>query len=307
MKVAVTGANGAVGRAILRGARSHRPAPLDLVAAVRSERAAAELRPLVAEAAGVARVSPGVARVSYDDLASLGAAFAGAAAVIHLAGVLVERPDSTYEDANVETTRRVAHAARHSGVGKLVLVSAIGADQKSANRYWRTKGEAEVAVWTSGLAHTVLRVPMLLGRGTEGAAALRRRLGRRAVLLIGGGRTLQQPLDVDDLARAALIACTPGIARDRTLELAGPVSVPAREIVERAARLTGCRIRIISVPRPPVRLALAMLRRVAARGFSPDALEVLETDTKVDAAPAARELGIDLTGLDDMIRHSLEP
>jgi uncharacterized protein YbjT (DUF2867 family) len=300
MKVAVTGANGAVGRAILRGARSHRPAPLDLVAVVRSERAAAELRPLVAAAAGVARVS-------YDDAASLGRAFDGAAAVIHLAGILVERHESTYEDANVETARRVAHAARRSGAVKLVLVSAIGADEKAANRYWRTKGEAEAAVLASGVAHTVLRVPMLLGRGTEGAAALRRHLGRRAVPLVGGGRTLQQPLDVDDLAQAAITACTPGIARNRTLELAGPVSVPAREIVERAARLLDCRIRIISVPRPPVRLALAILRRVGFRGFSPDALDVLTTDTKVDPAPAARELGIELTGLDDMLLHSVGP
>jgi len=298
MRLVVTGANGAVGRAILRRARSHRPAPLEVVAAVRSERAAAELRALLAPAASVARVS-------YDDAASLGAAFDGASAVIHLAGVLVERPDSSYEAANVETTRRVADAARRSGVGKLVFVSAIGADAKSPNRYWRTKGEAEALVRASAVPHTVLRVPVLLGHGTEAAAALRRRLGRRVVPLLDGGRTLQQPLDVHDLARAAIVACPPGIAENCSLELVGPISLPDRAIVERAARLTGRRIWIISVPTPPVRLALSVLRRVAVRGVSPDVLEVLTTDTRVDPAPAAGELGVALTGLDDMIRHSL--
>ena len=90
MKVVLTGANGAVGRVILLGAPSH--GALDVVAAVRSERAVAELRSVVATA-------PGVAHVSYDDVARLAATFDGAAAVIHLAGVLVERRDSSYEEA----------------------------------------------------------------------------------------------------------------------------------------------------------------------------------------------------------------
>jgi len=294
MRVAVTGANGAVGRAVLRDAPS-----LELVAAVRSEQAAVELQPL----ARTARIM----RVSYDDPASLGAAFEGATAVIHLAGILVERPGSTYEDANVETTRHVADAAKRCGVVKLIFVSAIGADERSPNRYWRTKGEAEAVVRASGISHTILRVPMLLGRGTEAAVALRRRLEHGTVPLLGGGRTLQRPLAVDDLARAALIACDPVVTKDRTLELVGPTSVPARKIVERAAQLMGRRIRIVPVPVWPVRLAVAIARQVSGRGFSPDALEVLTTDTKLDPAPAARELGITLTALDDMIRESLQP
>jgi len=300
MKVAVTGANGAVGRAVLRCARGRAPAPLDVVAAVRSDRAAEALRPLVGPAGRVARVS-------YSDPASLDAAFEDACAVIHLAGILVERPDSRYEDAHVETTRRVAEAAKRNSVGKLVLVSAIGADPASANRYWRTKGEAEAVVQTSGLSYTVLRVPLLLGCGTEGAAALERRLRRDTVTLLGGGRTLQQPLHVDDLGRAAIHACDPDLAAGLTLELVGPAALPEREIVERAARLRGRRIRIRSVPTRLVRLALMLRQRVAGPGFSPEALEVVTTDTRVDPVPAAVALRIALTGIDDMIRQSIEP
>jgi NADH dehydrogenase len=288
MKVVVTGANGAVGRAMLR--RVARP---EIVAVVRSERAAAELR-------AVAGAAP-VVRVSYDDAPSLAAAVAGATAVVHLAGILVERGDSTYAHANVETTRRVVEAAARAGVAKLVLVSAVGADERSTNRYWRSKGDAEAVVRASGVAHTILRVPMLLGHGTEAAAALRRRLEGRVVALLAGGRTRQQPLAVTDVAHAALIAGDPAAATGRTLELAGPTAVTERHLLERAARLVGRRVRIVPVPVPAARLALAVLRRAG------DALEVLTTDTRLDPAPAARALGLTLTSLDDMIRESLEP
>jgi NADH dehydrogenase len=291
--IVVTGANGAVGRAIVRLAPSR---GVDVIAAVRSARAAAEVR----ERASAAQV----VRVSYGEPQSLVPALEGASALIHLPGVLFERPGSSYEVANVETTRCVVWAASRAGVSKIVFVSAIGADPHSPNRYWRSKGEAEQLVRESGVPFTILRVPMLLGRATEAAAALRRRLRHRCTLMLDGGRTLQQPLDVDDVAHAALAACAGALAADRTLELVGPVTVTAGEIVERAARLTGRRVRILPVPARPAERVLRAVRRLTGHGV-PDALEVLATDTRVDAAPAATALGIELTPLEAMIRKSL--
>ena len=244
-------------------------------------------------------------RISYDDPASLKAAFTGAAAVIHLAGTLVERPDSTYEIANVETTRAVAEAAAFCGVGKLVFVSANGADPRSRNRYWRSKGDAEVVVRASTCEHTILRAPLLLGPGTEGTAALQRHLRKETVVLPGGGRHLQQPLHVDDLARASMVAAGLGIAKNRTLELVGPVSLPDRELLVRAAKVLGRTLRIRSLPLVPLRLVLAVRRRFSGGGFSPDVLEVITANTQLDPLPAAAELGIQLTGVDEMISQSL--
>ncbi|HTI55483.1 MAG TPA: NAD(P)H-binding protein [Verrucomicrobiae bacterium] len=299
MTVVITGANSAAGLAILRRAARESP-PLGVVAAVRSEGAARALGPL-------SGAPSRIARISYDEPASLEAAFRGAAAVIHLAGILVERPGSTYEQANVSTARAVVAAAGRSGVRRLVLASAVGADPAATNRYWRSKGEAEGAVRASGLGYAILRLPLLLGRGTEGAAALRRHLGRPVAVMPGGGRTLQQPLDVEDLARAALAATEPALGGGCVLDLVGPVSLPQRELLARAARVAARRVRVWPAPTGLVRLALALRQRLAGPGFSPDALEVITTDTRLDPAPAAAALGLGLTSLDEMIRHSLEP
>jgi uncharacterized protein YbjT (DUF2867 family) len=298
MRIVITGANSASGQAILRCAPEAGVLPNALVAAVRSDRAADEIRLLLGEGSNLAKVS-------YDDPGSLDAAFRGASVIIHLAGILVERPGSTYEQANVAPARSVAVAAKRAAVEKFVLVSATGADEKSANGYYRTKGQAEAVVRDSGLCHTILRAPLLLGPATEGAAALARNARGPKAKLIGGGRNFQQPLYVDDLARAALAATQPSVASNRTLDLVGPVSLPERELVERAARMLGHGVRVSSIPKGLLSFMLAIRQRVSGPGFSPDVVEVITANTRLDSRPAASELGIQLTGIDEMIKKSL--
>jgi NADH dehydrogenase len=298
-KVVVTGANSAVGQAILKCGAEVVLTPTIFLAAVRSERAAEEIRSQLKD-------PQHITRISYVEPASLDAALQGAGAVIHLPGILVERRDSTYEQANVASTRGVVESAKRAGVGKFVLVSATRADETSANRYYRTKGQAETLVRASGLPYTVLRAPLLLGPGTAGSAALKRNASLRRARLIGGGRNLQQPLYVKDLARAAVIAATqPWVASNLTLDLVGPVSLPERELVEQAARRQGHEIHIGSIPRNLLCLALAIRQSIAGPGFSPDVLEVITADTRIDPQTAASKIGIQLTGIDEMIQTSL--
>src|ERR1700726_2408555 len=161
MKIVITGANSATGQAILRCALDAGVSPNALVAAVRSDRAADEIRNLLGEGSSLAKVS-------YDDPSSLDAALRGASAIIHLPGTLVERPGSTYEQANVAPARSIVEAAKRCAAEKVVLVSATGADETSSNGYYRSKGQAEALVRASGLCYTILRAPLLLGGASEG-------------------------------------------------------------------------------------------------------------------------------------------
>ena len=298
-RLVVTGANGALGREIV--ARTlDRPEPgVEIVAAVRSERAAAQLPTLPPERGAVIRIS-------YEEPQGLEKACEGATTLVHLPGVLVERPGATYESANVKTTEVAIGAARAAGVRKLVLVSAYGADAASRNRYFRTTGEAEQRVAAAGLPFTILRAPLLLGPHTEGARALLRETSSGTAWLLSGGQTWHQPMDVADLAHGVLrAALVPEVAPERPLDVGGRERLRYRDLVERAARLRGERLRIWPVPPAPVRLFLALRTRFGGPGLSPDALEVLLTDTTVDADASAQELGISLTSLEVTLRRCL--
>ena len=95
------------------------------------------------------------------------------------------------------------------------------------------------------------------------------------------------------------------VACNRILDLVGPVSLPERELVQRAARLLGRTVRVRSIPKAPLRFALAIRRRVSAPGFSHHVVDVITADTRLDSQTAASTLGIQLTGLDEMIKKSL--
>lgn len=297
-KLVVTGANSALGRILIERALL-RP-DVGLAALVRSARAEAELPPLPRERGRVVRVG-------WSDADALRAACAGAAGLIHLAGILIESRETDYRDANVETTRAAIGAARAAGVGKFVLVSAVGADPDSHNPYWRTKGEAEMLVRESGLAYTILRCPMVLACLSAGVRALVRESGSPIVPLPGGGAHLEQPIDARDLADGALnaalsLACAP----DATLDSIGPESVPLRELVLRAARLRGKRPLIVPVPTALLCALLALRTQLFGPGFTPEVIEVLLKDARLDPAPAAKALGITLRPLDETLAYSLE-
>ena len=127
--------------------------------------------------------------------------------MVHLAGILFESPTSSYQTANVDATQAVVDACRTAGVSHVVLVSVLGADPDSTNRYLRSKGRAERIVAESGLSAAIIRTPILLGPGMAGARAIVHAASQQTVTLLGGGRHSIRPLDVDDLSRAILRCC----------------------------------------------------------------------------------------------------
>jgi len=136
--IGVTGATGFVGRHILNRLveRGHRPRAL-----VRH----ADRAPF--NPADVDTVTGSLA-----DAGALRTLVAGADAVIHLVGIIVERGAATFETIHVAGTEAVIAAARAAGVRRLVHMSALGArDEPGATAYHRTKARAEQLVAASGI------------------------------------------------------------------------------------------------------------------------------------------------------------
>ncbi|NIM01745.1 MAG: NAD(P)H-binding protein, partial [Acidobacteria bacterium] len=219
-----------------------------------------------------------------------------ASCVVHLAGILIETRASRYESANVATTSSVVEAARLAGVDHIVLVSVLHADPDSGNRYLASKGEAERIVTESGIATTILRTPILLGAGTAGADSLLRGARAGRTTLIGGGRYVLHPLDVDDLSRAILAVCDDLPDGVRVHELVGPEGVTHRDLIARTAQMMGREVSIGSVPTWLAKAAAAVSSRLSGGGMTPTVIDVITSEEIVERN-ADDALGIELTPL----------
>lgn len=285
MNIAITGANSSVGLILLRHLAER--GDIQVVACVRSALAVPNLP-----------VSPSISvrAVDYADRDGLAATLSGAACVVHLAGILFENPVSSYQTANVDATQAVVDACRKAGVRRIVLVSVLGADPMSPNRYLRSKGRGERIVLESGLSGAIIRTGILLGPGMAGARAVVQAASQPAVTLLGGGRHSIRPLDVDDLSCAIVRCCErsgPGLI---LYELVGPEPAAYRDVVARTAAMMNRRVSIRSLPIWLARLGAAVSGWRRRSGMTPTIIDVI-TASEVVHENADAALGVHLTPL----------
>ncbi len=290
----VTGANGHLGRRLATAsADSH-----EVIAAVRSERARKVLLDAVDPGKSTVRI------VDYGDADSLTAAAQGCDAIVHLVGIIKETSNNSYQRAHERASQALAQAAATAGVGKILYVSILGSAIESTNACFASKGRAERALLDGPVPALVIRVPMVLGEDDYASLALRKK-ALRAVTFEFRADSLEQPIYAGDVA-AALLAALEAETGSEIIELAGPESLPRRELIRRAGRIVGHRPRIIDLPRGAgVVMAWLMETILPDPPVTRAMLGVLDHDDEIDPAPACERLGIGLTPLDEMLRRTL--
>lgn len=297
--VLVTGANGHLGRRLLRrlsGMRALRPV-------VRSQRAADQIAALDLSD------PPPVSILDYGDRAALTQAARGCTHAVHLVGILKENATNRYADAHERATRALAGAADAAGLSRVVTLSILGSGPESANACLASKGRAEQILLAARTPALVLRVPMVLGEGDFASRALAGRARARFAPLTRGGTSLEQPIYAGDVVAAIVAGVTRDGLDDLALDLAGPEWLPHHQLVARAATAADAR-GPVTFPVPfALNHALAWLFEKLANDppVTRAMLGVLDRDDRVDASEACAKLGIDQTSLDEMLRRCVGP
>lgn len=146
MSVAITGATGFVGQAVLDAANRQGIAIRALTRRAQEPRG------------GVTWVEG-----ALSDRPSLDRLIEGAETVIHIAG-LTNAPDpADFHDANVIGTRNLLRACQDASVRRFIFVSSLSARKPELSRYGASKAEAEKWVGASGLDWTIVRPPAVYG------------------------------------------------------------------------------------------------------------------------------------------------
>ncbi|MBK7949530.1 MAG: NAD(P)H-binding protein [Deltaproteobacteria bacterium] len=298
--IVVTGANGQLGRALLRdlAAAGH----TGVRALVRSTRAADSITALALAPAPTIRV------VDYTSPHDMEAAIADARFAVHLVGIIKETRDTRYVDAHEKTCHALALAASRTRLERIVHLSILGSLPDSSNPCLASKGRAERMLLEDRVSTTVLRVPMVIGGDDMASASLRRQARARSLRLVGGGRTLQQPIDARDVRDAVRAALAMSGSRNLVLDAGGPECLSHRNLVLRAARHWQNEPRIHSLPHAIARAGVGVLERLLPNPPITRAMfDILQHDDRVDPRPFCEKLGLTLRPLDTTLADFVGP
>jgi uncharacterized protein YbjT (DUF2867 family) len=276
--VTVFGGSGFLGRSVVRALarRDYR-----IRVAVRRPELAGHLQPQ----GRVGQIHAVQANLRYP--ASVEAAMRDSHVAINLVGILAESGAQTFNAVQAAGAETVAKAA--AGVGaRMVHVSAIGADEKSAAAYARAKAAGEQAVLGALPSATIMRPSVMFGpedQFTNRFAALARML---PVLPLVGCDTKMQPVYVGDVATAIADAVDGKAREGTTYEFGGPEVLSLREIIRIILDMIDRKRMLVSVPFGLARLQAAFLQFApGALKLTPDQVELLRHDNVVSAAAKA--------------------
>jgi nucleoside-diphosphate-sugar epimerase len=197
-------------------------------------------------------------------------------------------------------------AAAEAGVNRLVAVSSTSRftkqgsgsarERETARRLAEAEEAVERACREQRIRWTILRPTLVYGGGRDqNVSAIARFVRRFGFFPIAGeGRGKRQPVHAADLARAALAALDSPNALDRAYDTPGGETLTYAEMVSRIARGVGRAPRLVRLPLPLLRGALAVASRLPGLGQSaPDMADRMNEDLVFDGTAAGRDFGYD--------------
>jgi uncharacterized protein YbjT (DUF2867 family) len=242
------------------------------------------------------------------DPTSLQRAAAGAETVIHLVSIRQGRKEE-FQRIMVDGTRGLLAAAEEAGVGRFVLMSALGVSEatKDLVPYYGAKWEMEGLARSSGTPSVIFRPSFIFGRD-GGILPSFAKLARLAPVtpIIGSGRQRIQPIWADDLAAYFAEASARDDVTGKLFELGGPDAVSWNEFWERLKRVRGIRRPSLHVPVGVMRVNALVTERLPGNiPLTRDLLKMLEgPDNVVSNDEAARTFELPLVPLDEQLRRA---
>jgi uncharacterized protein YbjT (DUF2867 family) len=286
MKVAVLGATGVIGRALVPLLEGEH----EVVKVSRSERdepgwVAAD----VAAGEGVAEALGGVDVVYY---------------LVHSLGT------RDFERRDREAAANVSRAAAEAGVRQIVYLGGLGGDEPGASPHLRSRRETGERLAADGVPVTTLRAAMVVGRGSAAFETILGLVKRLPVMLTPSWVTTPtQPIALEDGARYLAGVAGREEAFGQAYDVGGPEVMTYRGMIERIARLLGRRPLIVEVPVLSPALSALWLELVTPVNASVarPLVEGLRNPTVARDQRIRELVPFELTPFDEAARRALEP
>lgn len=196
-------------------------------------------------------------------------AVSGVHVIIHLASAQWWGRWRDLERIEIAGTRNLVAAARSARVGRMIVVSHLGAAPSSAYPLLQVKGVVEEMVRDSGLAYTIIRSGVVFGEEDAfvNHIAMMLRANPLFFLMPGQGEVVLHPIYIDDLVAALLVSLKNVDLVDTVVEIGGPEYITVEDLIRTVMRVTRMPRFIIPVPPYLLRWTTAIYSRLLPRSL----------------------------------------
>jgi uncharacterized protein YbjT (DUF2867 family) len=245
--ILITGGTGFIGRALVRNLNDA-GLPIRVL-----------LRPSPETPSLPKGVAVEVAISSLNDPRGLRGAMVGVETIYHLAGAEHQGASGNLLGTDIQGTQALVDAAVDAGVRQIIFLSHLGADRASAYPVMKSKAIAEEHIRRSGLDFTILRSSLVFGPQDSFTVGLAQLLSAiPAIFLVpGDGRSLVQPIWIDDLVMCLAWVLEDRLTTNQTIEVGGPEHMTFLESIQTIMTAMGIQRTLVSV-RPPYLRAMTV-------------------------------------------------
>ena len=225
------------------------------------------------------------------------AAVRGASVVINLSAIGIEKGKQRFRAINVMGARNVAEAATAAGVGTLIQMSVLGADENSPSLFARSRALGDAEVHKAFPGAILFRPSIVFGVGDDFFNTLGALSRVLPIMPLFGGKTKFQPVYVGDVAEA-IVAAVMGNAKAGTIyELGGPEVLTHRALLERVLRDTNRANPILPLPAGIGRLLALPMGLMPKPLLTADRLTLLGIDNVVSDAATSEKRTLGALGV----------
>lgn len=291
MRILLTGASGFIGTHLAAAlvAAGH-----DVVACVRAPQRAG-------------RCMPGIVAIAADfgrdhDVAVWLPRLAGIDCVINAVGSIRESPSQSFEALHARAPKALFAACAQAGVGRIIQISALGADDAASTPYHLSKKAADDFLRGLDPEWVIIQPSLVYGRGGASAQLFNTLAAAPVIPLIGDGEQRVQPVYIDDLV-SLVVRCVsaPDVVR-QTIAAVGPAATSLRAwlvALRHGMRLP--RTINLAIPMTLMRLVAKIGDHMPHAPLTRDTLSMLERGNTADANVIARILGRPPRAIDQFI------
>ncbi|QDQ26998.1 SDR family oxidoreductase [Chitinimonas arctica] len=207
---------------------------------------------------------------------------AGFDAVINGVGILREQGDASFEAIHVRGPCALFAACAEAGVGRVIQISALGADAQAASPYHLSKRQADDYLLSLPISACVLQPSLVYGPGGTSTQMFKAWAALPLIPLPGQGEQLLQPVHIDDLC-AAVVALLAQPTMPPRLAVVGPLTLTLRAYLQTLRQAmglgAGC---FLPVPMALMRPVAWLSEQLPAALLDRDTLAMLERGNHAD-------------------------